>query len=37
MKVKSSIKCRCKNCKIVLRRGARRVICSIKKHTQRQG
>ncbi|MDD4784840.1 MAG: 50S ribosomal protein L36 [Candidatus Shapirobacteria bacterium] len=37
MKVKSSIKRRCKNCKIVLRRGVRRVICSTKRHTQKQG
>ncbi|MFA6250934.1 MAG: 50S ribosomal protein L36 [Candidatus Shapirobacteria bacterium] len=37
MKVQSSIKRRCKKCKIVIRRGIRRVICSIKKHTQKQG
>ncbi|MBU3935163.1 50S ribosomal protein L36 [Patescibacteria group bacterium] len=37
MKVKSSIRRRCKKCKIVIRRGARRIICSEKRHTQRQG
>ncbi|MFA4827171.1 MAG: 50S ribosomal protein L36 [Candidatus Shapirobacteria bacterium] len=37
MKVQSSIKRRCKNCKIVIRRGLRRVICSTKKHNQKQG
>ncbi|MCL4384450.1 50S ribosomal protein L36 [Patescibacteria group bacterium] len=37
MKVVSSIKRRCKNCKVVIRRGTRRIICSTKKHTQKQG
>ncbi|MFA6518781.1 MAG: 50S ribosomal protein L36 [Candidatus Shapirobacteria bacterium] len=37
MKVQSSVKPRCKNCKVVIRRGIRRIVCSIKKHTQKQG
>ncbi|MGI5841309.1 MAG: 50S ribosomal protein L36 [Patescibacteria group bacterium] len=37
MKVKSSVKIRCKKCKIVIRKGVRRVICSTKRHTQKQG
>lgn len=37
MKVKSSIKRRCRNCKVVIRRGIRRIICSTKRHTQKQG
>ncbi|MCX6726513.1 MAG: 50S ribosomal protein L36 [Candidatus Shapirobacteria bacterium] len=37
MKCKSSIRRRCQNCKVVIRRGVRRIICSTKKHTQKQG
>ncbi|MBI2464885.1 MAG: 50S ribosomal protein L36 [Microgenomates group bacterium] len=37
MKVQSSIRRRCKNCKVVIRSGVRRIICSTKKHTQKQG
>ncbi len=37
MKVKSSVKRVCSNCKIVRRRGVVRVICSNPKHKQRQG
>ncbi len=37
MKVKSSVKKICDNCKIIKRRGIVRVICSNPKHKQRQG
>ena len=37
MKVKASVKKRCKDCKIVIRRGARFVICNNPRHKQRQG
>ena len=37
MKVKASIKLRCKNCKIVRRFGVLRVLCSNPRHKQRQG
>lgn len=37
MKVRSSIKRRCKNCKIVKRKGVLRVICDNPRHKQRQG
>ena len=37
MKVRSSVKLMCKNCKIVRRKGVNRVICTTKKHKQRQG
>ncbi|MDP8213527.1 MAG: 50S ribosomal protein L36 [Candidatus Zapsychrus exili] len=37
MKVKSSVKRICSNCKIVRRKGVVRVICSNPKHKQRQG
>ncbi|MCH7729939.1 50S ribosomal protein L36 [Patescibacteria group bacterium] len=37
MKVQSSIKKRCKNCKIVRRRGVIYVICNNPRHKQRQG
>ncbi|MBF0297999.1 MAG: 50S ribosomal protein L36 [Oligoflexia bacterium] len=38
MKVRSSVKTICKNCKIIKRKGVLRVICkSIPKHKQRQG
>ena len=37
MKVRASVKPICEKCKIVKRRGVLRVICSVKKHKQRQG
>jgi len=37
MKVRASVKKRCKNCKIVRRRGRVYVICSNPRHKQRQG
>ncbi|HEY9162001.1 MAG TPA: 50S ribosomal protein L36 [Desulfomonilia bacterium] len=37
MKVKASIKKRCRNCKIVKRSGVIRVICTNPRHNQRQG
>ena len=37
MKVQASVKKICRNCKIVRRKGVLFVICSEKKHKQRQG
>jgi large subunit ribosomal protein L36 len=37
MKVRSSVKRICENCKIVRRKGVVRVICSNPRHKQRQG
>lgn len=37
MKVRTSIKKFCRNCKIVLRKKTVRVICTEPKHKQRQG
>jgi large subunit ribosomal protein L36 len=37
MRVNSSVKRRCENCKIVRRKGRVRVICSDPNHKQRQG
>ncbi|MBX7148372.1 50S ribosomal protein L36 [bacterium] len=37
MKVRSSVKKICENCKIIRRAGRVRVICKTKKHKQRQG
>ena len=37
MKVRSSVKRICENCKIVRRKGVVRVICRNPKHKQRQG
>ncbi|MCY4380640.1 MAG: 50S ribosomal protein L36 [Proteobacteria bacterium] len=37
MKVRSSVKPICKDCKVVRRRGVLRVICKEAKHKQRQG
>ncbi len=37
MKVRSSIKKICRNCKIVRRNGVVRIICTNPKHKQRQG
>lgn len=37
MKVRSSVKRICENCKIIRRKGVIRVICSEPRHKQRQG
>jgi large subunit ribosomal protein L36 len=37
MKVRSSVKRICENCKIIRRRGVVRVICNNPRHKQRQG
>ncbi len=37
MKVQASIKTRCRNCKIIRRRGVLYVICTNPRHKQRQG
>jgi len=37
MKVRSSVKRICENCKIVRRKGTVRVICTNVKHKQKQG
>ncbi|MBI4058953.1 50S ribosomal protein L36 [Candidatus Microgenomates bacterium] len=37
MQVQASVKTRCKNCKLVKRRGTLYVICINPKHKQRQG
>ncbi|MCD6585513.1 MAG: 50S ribosomal protein L36 [Desulfobacteraceae bacterium] len=37
MKVSASVKKRCRNCKIIKRKGIVRVICINKRHKQRQG
>lgn len=37
MKVRSSVKKMCDNCKVVRRKGKVRIICSNPKHKQRQG
>ncbi|MCK4426426.1 MAG: 50S ribosomal protein L36 [Deltaproteobacteria bacterium] len=37
MKVKASIRRRCKDCKIIRRRGILRVLCKNPRHKQRQG
>lgn len=38
MKVLASVKCICRNCKIIKRKGVLRVICSTdQRHKQRQG
>ncbi|WP_084285863.1 MULTISPECIES: 50S ribosomal protein L36 [Polynucleobacter] len=38
MKVLASVKCICRNCKIIKRKGVLRVICSTDpRHKQRQG
>jgi large subunit ribosomal protein L36 len=37
MKVRASVKKLCENCKVVRRKGVIRVICSNKRHKQRQG
>lgn len=37
MKVNSSVKKRCKDCKVVRRKGVVYIICKNPKHKQRQG
>ncbi|MBN1274011.1 MAG: 50S ribosomal protein L36 [Candidatus Aminicenantes bacterium] len=37
MKVRSSIKKICRNCRIIKRKGVLRVICTNPKHKQKQG
>ncbi|MDH5435533.1 MAG: 50S ribosomal protein L36 [Gammaproteobacteria bacterium] len=37
MKVRASVKKICRNCKIIRRHGVVRVICTEKRHKQRQG
>ncbi|HEX9830842.1 MAG: 50S ribosomal protein L36 [Thermodesulfobacteriota bacterium] len=37
MKVRGSVKKICDKCKIIKRRGAIRVLCTNKKHKQKQG
>jgi large subunit ribosomal protein L36 len=37
MKVMASVKKICRNCRIIRRRGAVRVICKNPRHKQRQG
>ncbi|MBI2483041.1 50S ribosomal protein L36 [Candidatus Uhrbacteria bacterium] len=37
MKVRPSVRVRCKNCRLVRRRGRLHVICATKRHKQRQG
>ncbi|OIO50611.1 MAG: 50S ribosomal protein L36 [Candidatus Brennerbacteria bacterium CG11_big_fil_rev_8_21_14_0_20_43_10] len=37
MKVRTSVKKRCAKCKVVRRKGRVYIICSTKRHKQRQG
>ncbi len=37
MKVRASVKKRCKDCRIIRRKGIVRVICKNPRHKQRQG
>ena len=37
MKVRASVRKMCRNCKIIRRNGVVRVICTDKRHKQRQG
>ncbi|MBI2830192.1 MAG: 50S ribosomal protein L36 [Chloroflexi bacterium] len=37
MKVRASVKVRCRNCKVIRRRGVVRINCVNPKHKQRQG
>jgi len=37
MKVRASIKRRCKDCKLIRREGVLRVVCKNPRHKQRQG
>ncbi|MFO7890807.1 MAG: 50S ribosomal protein L36 [bacterium] len=37
MKVRASVKKKCKNCKIIRRKGVLHVLCTNPRHKQRQG
>lgn len=37
MKVRTSVKKMCRNCKVIRRKGVVRIICSDARHKQRQG
>jgi large subunit ribosomal protein L36 len=37
MKVRTSVKKMCRNCKVIRRKGVVRVICTDQRHKQRQG
>ncbi|WP_428897078.1 50S ribosomal protein L36 [Parelusimicrobium proximum] len=37
MKVRSSVKKICQKCQVIKRAGVVRVVCTVKKHKQRQG
>ncbi|MDD4351889.1 MAG: 50S ribosomal protein L36 [Candidatus Gracilibacteria bacterium] len=37
MKVRTSVKKICKDCKVIRRKGIVRIICKNKRHKQRQG
>ncbi len=37
MRVSASVKKRCRNCKVIKRKGVVWVICTNKRHKQRQG
>jgi large subunit ribosomal protein L36 len=37
MKVRTSVKKMCRNCKVIRRRGVVRVLCTDARHKQRQG
>ena len=37
MKVRASVKPRCANCRVIRRHGKVMVICTTKRHKQRQG
>ncbi|MBI2587360.1 50S ribosomal protein L36 [Candidatus Amesbacteria bacterium] len=37
MKVQASVRTRCRNCRIIKRKGTLYVICTNPKHKQRQG
>ena len=37
MKVQPSVKCVCRNCKFIRRKGVVRIICKDPRHKQRQG
>lgn len=37
MKVRTSVKKMCRNCRIIRRRGRARVLCQNPRHKQRQG
>ncbi len=37
MRVQASVKCICRHCKVIRRKGVVRVICTDPRHKQRQG